>query len=392
MLRAHMQLHGGRAAARRGGGGAAAAARSAPAPGPIVPRLPALLAAPQHAWKLRPAAGLVPAPAALPCARFAASSHPAVAAPGTAHPGPPRRSGRTAARSVSPSHSGAPRHGGIDEALKRLAAEQLASTPSEFASGGRAAAGLRARAPGSGSAQSVLATVTAWQLRWTDGWHRPKRAQQPPTAAHLSPPPFPGEGVLDSIVKVYCVYSRSDWLLPWQAHPKREGTGEGGRGARFLGRVGRPAAARRQRASVGEPREQPPPPLHCPPSSRHWVCHPRPPHPDQRARGGGPDLHHGQAPRQRDQVPRRRWGEGEGAREARRARRLGRPFLGARAALAARARNGASRSLPLRAVRMRTPPLMVAWTLPQTGSPPPLPERAPPPQSWRWAMRLTWRC
>lgn len=36
----------------------------------------------------------------------------------------------------------------------------------------------------------------------------------------------PGEGVLDSIVKIYCVYSRSDWLLPWQAHPKREGTGE----------------------------------------------------------------------------------------------------------------------------------------------------------------------
>ena len=33
--------------------------------------------------------------------------------------------------------------------------------------------------------------------------------------------------MLDSIVKVYCVYSRSDWLLPWQAHPKREGTGTG---------------------------------------------------------------------------------------------------------------------------------------------------------------------
>jgi S1-C subfamily serine protease len=33
--------------------------------------------------------------------------------------------------------------------------------------------------------------------------------------------------VLDSIVKVFCVYSRSDWLLPWQAHPKREGTGTG---------------------------------------------------------------------------------------------------------------------------------------------------------------------
>jgi len=23
------------------------------------------------------------------------------------------------------------------------------------------------------------------------------------------------------------VYSRSDWLLPWQSHPKREGTGTG---------------------------------------------------------------------------------------------------------------------------------------------------------------------
>ena len=40
--------------------------------------------------------------------------------------------------------------------------------------------------------------------------------------------------MLDSIVKVYCVYSRSDWLLPWQAHPKREGTGEAAAGVRRL--------------------------------------------------------------------------------------------------------------------------------------------------------------
>ncbi|KIY96346.1 Protease Do-like 10 [Monoraphidium neglectum] len=75
-----------------------------------------------------------------------------------------------AVRSGAPHHAGAPRHGAIDEALKRLAVEQLEAQPEVFAS---------------------------------------------------------GEGVLDSIVKIYCVYSRSDWLLPWQAHPKREGTGTG---------------------------------------------------------------------------------------------------------------------------------------------------------------------
>eukprot|EP00879_Flechtneria_rotunda_P025705 GHRR01027342.1.p1 GENE.GHRR01027342.1~~GHRR01027342.1.p1 ORF type:complete len:465 (+),score=120.89 GHRR01027342.1:586-1980(+) len=36
-----------------------------------------------------------------------------------------------------------------------------------------------------------------------------------------------GVEVLDSIVKVYTVYSRPDYFLPWQNHPKRESTGTG---------------------------------------------------------------------------------------------------------------------------------------------------------------------
>ncbi|GBF95989.1 protease Do-like mitochondrial [Raphidocelis subcapitata] len=166
MLRGSMQQHGGRAAAQRAGGGAAAAALAAGPPAavsrPLLPRLPSLLAgaaAPRLLRGLRPSGALAPAAAALSAARcFVSSPHPAAA------------HRRTAARSAPQSHPGAPRHGGIDEVLKRLAVEQLATSPTEFAS---------------------------------------------------------GEGVLDSIVKVYCVYSRSDWLLPWQAHPKREGTGTG---------------------------------------------------------------------------------------------------------------------------------------------------------------------
>ncbi|KAF6257274.1 trypsin-like cysteine/serine peptidase domain-containing protein [Scenedesmus sp. NREL 46B-D3] len=36
-----------------------------------------------------------------------------------------------------------------------------------------------------------------------------------------------GVEVLDSIVKVYTVFSRPDYFLPWQNHPKRESTGTG---------------------------------------------------------------------------------------------------------------------------------------------------------------------
>lgn len=36
-----------------------------------------------------------------------------------------------------------------------------------------------------------------------------------------------GAQALDSIVKVFTVYSRPDYFLPWQNHPKRESTGSG---------------------------------------------------------------------------------------------------------------------------------------------------------------------
>jgi hypothetical protein len=61
-------------------------------------------------------------------------------------PGLPfRRGGRMAVRSGAPHHAGAPRHGAIDEALKRLAVEQLEAQPEVFASGARSLAGRAGR-------------------------------------------------------------------------------------------------------------------------------------------------------------------------------------------------------------------------------------------------------
>lgn len=225
---------------------------------------------------------------------------------------PPRRV-RMAARN-SAMHGGPPRHGGIDEALKRLAVEQLGSQPARYASGETPCTTCRrhmrlVKSPHGWGLERVVRCACLWQLAfagrhnmpgsclaaetclcfqcmWSGGralrlaavqltslavdlfgrflcgramcahlahvdiwgcnsnnglvtavlWHRllhtlhflasalhcPMLLVSPVLHTHS-----PGEGVLDSIVKIYCVYSRSDWLLPWQAHPKREGTGEG---------------------------------------------------------------------------------------------------------------------------------------------------------------------
>lgn len=152
----------------------------------------------------------LPAAAALPW-HPRRSLHTAGKGGGAALPAPPTcdpgSRGSVRARSAPPYGAPLGQHN-IDEMLKKIAVDQLAAEPAQYASG---AAGYCFRVHG-----RHLATCTRRQHACTAGAYgfmQMHACMQLAPAVHNAAPrspahAWPGEGVLDSIVKVYCVYSR----------------------------------------------------------------------------------------------------------------------------------------------------------------------------------------